>query len=820
MKLRKHIVIGVLLLLTWTPVVMPGEGTSWRKPRQQILDVLHAEDLPTARLSPTGEVLALMKVLRYPPLADLAQPTLRLAGVRINPRTNGRHAQYTYMGVTLLRVADGREAKLSLPTESRVIDWLWSADGKRFAFLNQASDSIELWVGQTASGQISRIKGLRVNPVLRSEVAWMPDQRTLLVKRIPTGRGAPPEKPSAPPGPKIQNSSGGSATSTYEARDLLTSLYDETLFEHYALSQLVLVDAESGQITPLGKPGILANVQPSPGGRLILVERLHKPWSYQYAWYRFPRDVEIWDVEGKRVHVAARLPLADQVPIHGEPEGPREHKWRSTEPATLVWFEALDGGDPGRKVTHRDRLMMQKAPFQEEAHEIYRAPHRISGLWWGERDGLLMVRERERERRWKHVWVLNADNPSSAPLHLIDQSTNDRYNDPGYPVQRQLPTGAWVVVQDGSDVFLSGQGASPQGDRPFLDRLSLATLKSERLFRCDDTVHEYFTRWLNLGEKTFLTHRQSPTETPNYFIRSLKGKLEDAEAGEAEWESDLRPLTSFRDPTPQLRGITQKIVTYERADGTPLSFTLFLPPGYQEGRRLPTVFNAYPREYSDPETAGQVKGSEKQFLRLMGTTSLFFLLDGYAVLQNVTMPVIGHPDTAYDTFIEQLVASAEAAIDKAVEMGVTDRERVGIMGHSHGGLMTATLLPHSDIFRAGIARSGAYNHTMRPFGFQNERRTLWQAMDTYIRLSPVMHANKINEPLLLIHGQADQNPGTVPLQSEKLYEAVRGTGGTVRLLMLPHEQHGYRSREAVEQVLAEQLDWFERHVKNAPPRQQ
>lgn len=819
MKLRKHIVIGVLLLLAWTPAVMPDEGTSWRKPRQQILDVLHAEDLPRSLLSPTGEVLALIKVLRYPPLADLAQPMLRLAGVRINPRTNGRHAQYTYMEVTLLRVADGQEVKLSLPTKSRVIDWLWSADGKRFAFLNEASDSIELWVGETASGQISRIKDLRVNPVLSSAVTWMPDQRTLLVKRIPPGRGAQPEKPPAPPGPKVQESSGAPATSTYEARDLLTGPYDRALFEHYALSQLVLVNAESGQLTSLGEPGILANVQPSPGGRLILVERLHKPWSYLYAWYRFPRDVEIWDVDGKRVHIAARLPLADQVPIHGVPEGPRAHEWRSTEPATLVWFEALDGGDPGREATYRDRLMMQKAPFQEEPRKIYRAPHRIRNLWWGERDGLLMVYEWERERRWKHVWALNADDPSSAPLHLIDQSVNDRYNDPGYPVQRQLPTGAWVVVQDGDALFLSGQGASPQGDRPFLDRLSLSTLESERLFRCDKTVHEYFAGWLDLGEKTFLTRRESPTEVPNNFIRTLKGKLKEPEAGEAEWETDLRHLTSFRDPTPQLRGITQKIVTYERADGTPLSLTLFLPPGYQEGRRLPTVINAYPLEYSDPETAGQVSGSEKRFLRLMGTTSLFFLLDGYAVLQNVAMPVIGDPDTAYDTFIEQLVASAKAAIDKAVELGVTDGERVGIMGHSHGGLMTATLLAHSDLFRSGIARSGAYNHTMRPFGFQSERRTLWQAMDTYIRLSPVMHANKINEPLLLIHGEVDQNPGTVPLQSEKLYEAVRGTGGTVRLLILPHEQHGYRSREAVEQVLAEQLDWFERYVKNAPPRQ-
>jgi dipeptidyl aminopeptidase/acylaminoacyl peptidase len=430
-----------------------------------------------------------------------------------------------------------------------------------------------------------------------------------------------------------------------------------------------------------------------------------------------------------------------------------------------------------------------------------------------------MVFEYERERRWKHIWALNADDPTSTPVHLIDVSMNDLYNDPGYPVQRRLPSGGTVVLQEGDALLMSGRGASPQGDRPFLDRLSMTTHQSERLFRSADTEYEYFIDWLDLDSRTFLTRRQSPTDVPNYFVRTLTGKKDQVEPGETEWESDARPLTKFEDPTPQLRGITQKIVTYQRADSTPLSFTLFLPPGYKEGTRLPTVLDAYPLEYSDPETAGQVSGTEKWFLRLMGTSSLFFLLDGYAVLQDVAMPVIGHPDTAYDTFIEQLVSSAEAAIGKAVELGVTDPERVGVMGHSHGGLMTATLVAHSDLFRAGIARSGAYNHTMRPFGFQSERRTLWEAMDNYIRLSPVMHADKINEPLLLIHGEADQNPGTVPLQSEKLFEAVRGTGGTVRLLMLPHEEHGYRSREAVEQVLAEQLDWFELHVKNAPSRE-
>ncbi|MFC1853850.1 alpha/beta hydrolase family protein [candidate division CSSED10-310 bacterium] len=365
-------------------------------------------------------------------------------------------------------------------------------------------------------------------------------------------------------------------------------------------------------------------------------------------------------------------------------------------------------------------------------------------------------------------------------------------------------------------IFMTGKGATPKGPRPFLDRFSVKTLHKERLFRSDPAGYEKFIDWVDIEAGTFLTRKESPRDVPNYLKRTLLEKLKGSvEAGEAHWRSKIEPLTHFEDPVPQLREITQRIVTYKRADGTPLSFKLYLPPGYREGEKRPTVLWAYPLEYSDSETAGQVTKSDQRFLRFWGATYLHYLLDGYVVLGGVGMPVIGDPDTAYDTFIEQLVSCAEAAINKAVDLGVTDRDRIGIIGHSHGGLMVATLLAHSDLFRAGIARSGAYNHTLRPFGFQHERRTLYQARDTYTRLSPLFHADKINEPLMLIHGAADPNPGTVPLQSRKLFEAVRGTGGTVRLLMLPHEGHGYRSREGIEQTLADQLTWFERYVKNA-----
>jgi dipeptidyl aminopeptidase/acylaminoacyl peptidase len=805
----------LLSLLSW-PL---ARASSWKRPPAIFDEVLLAPDLPVALPSPSGEALALVRVLRFPPIADLAKPMLPLAGLRIDPKTNGLHNEPSWIEVTIERVADGRMVRVELPPDARGSGFEWSADGRRFAFLNRGSEAMELWVGEAENGSIRKIPGIKINPVLSSELAWMPDQRTLLVKQVPPARGPAAQRPTAPSGPLVKESQGRSASSTYEARDLLTGPDDEPFFEYYTLSQIALVDAVSGVITPVGEPAIFAAVEPSPDGRLLLVERLHGPWSYTHAWYRFPREVQVLDLTGKTVHALASLPLQNQVPIQGVPEGPRWYSWRPTEPETLVWLEALDGGDPARKASHRDRVMIRRAPFDVAARELYRAPHRIQGWWWGEKAGLLLIEEYERERRWRYVRALDADDPNKPARTLFDLSANERYRDPGSPVLRKTPDGRQVLAQDGNDIFLEGDGASDEGDRPFLDRFSLRTLKSERLFRCDRKGYEFFVGWVGTRWNAFLTRRESPSEPPNYFVRTLSGRRA-GESSESEPRSDSVPraLTSFTDPTPQIRGITKRIVTYKNAEGTPLSFTLYLPPDYKEGTRLPTVVWAYPLEYSDPGTAGQVTGSDRQFTRIFGPSPLLFCLDGYAVLFNVSMPVIGDPDTAYDRFIEQLVSSAQAAVDKAVELGVTDPDRVGVMGHSHGGLMTVTLLAHSDIFRAGIARSGAYNHTIRPFGFQSERRTLWQARDTYIRLSPVMHAPQIDEPLLIIHGAMDQNPGTIPFQSEKLYEAVSGTGGTVRLVMLPYEQHGYTSREGVEDVLAEQLAWFDRYVKNAGPR--
>ena len=792
--------------------------TAYKKPPKEVLDVLNAPVTPAAFVSPTREHMLMATGVRYPPISELAQPMLRLAGLRINPNTTGPHRAPYFVAFALKRVADGSETKVELPPGAQAGPPQWSPDGRQFAFTNTTPAGIELWVGEASTARVRKLKGLAVNAVYGAPFQWMPDNKTLLVQLVPQRRGAAPAASNVPVGPTEQESSG-KATGVVTFQDLLTNEHDAALFDFYATAQLAAVDAATAKATPLGKPSIFEDVQPAPDGRHILVERVHRPYSYLHPAFYFPQEIEVWDREGRLVHAVASLPLADQVPLQGVRTGPRAVQWRPTEPATLIWAEALDQGDPKRKVPHRDRLLVLKAPFNEAPREVFKTEHRFTGAQWNERGDLLFVADFDRDRRWTRTQIVEFDNPQAAPRTVWSRSVNDQYGNPGAPLTRLLPTGHRAILQHGDYIYLAGTGASPEGDRPFLDRWNLKTLKSERLFRSAADAYESVVALLTDDARQVITRRERPIEPLNYYVRTLDAPAQGgSDGGNGSSASALRPLTQFPDPTPQLQGIKKQLVKYKRKDGVDLSFTLYLPPGYKEGTRLPTVVWAYPLEFNDPGTAGQVTGSTQRYTTIVGYSHLFFLLQGYAVLDNATMPVVGDPETMNDTYVEQVVASAQAAIDKAVEMGVADRERVGVGGHSYGAFMTANLLAHSDLFRAGVARSGAYNRTLTPFGFQSERRTLWEAPELYIKVSPFMVAHKIDEPLLLIHGEADNNPGTYPIQSERLYQAVRGTGGTVRLVTLPLESHGYAARESTEHVLYEMISWFDRHVKNAGPR--
>ena len=786
-------------------------ATGWQSPPEEVLEVLHAQQLPWVWTAPTGVYMFLADPVLYPPLAELAAPMHKLAGIRINPAINGHHGEHGGTSPRLVRVEDGATTLLDLPANSEVHDVEWTVDGQRFALTVGHADHIGLWVG-SVEGEVTMIENLALNPLMGTAMSWLPDQERLLVRRIPK-RGPAPEPPATPAGPEILEGEGASARSTYEARNLLETAHDDALFEYYTTYELVIVDPATGKVKVVGAPAPYITAEFSPDGEYLLVERLIGPWSHEVAWWRFASEIEVWNHKGDLVANIASLPLADEIPIHGVPLGPRSVAWRPTTSHTLFWIEALDGGDPIAKVSHRDRLMRLDAPFTAEPQEVFRAEHRIQP-WrnaWGAEGGTLMLTQRERIRRWRYVWLLDVDEGTSRVWFDLDE--DDRYGDPGYPLFRLLPNGRWVLRQKGDAVYFRGSGATDKGDRPFLDLRHLETGETERLFRCDPDRYEYFVAFAG-DEDRFVLRSESAVDVPNYYLATFGKEIEAAE-GEANRALTRAPITRFEDPTPRLREIEKRIVRYEREDGVPLSFHLHLPSGYEESTRLPTVLYAYPLEFSGATTAGQVRGSAQRFMRMYGASHLYFLLRGYAVLDRTAMPMLGDPETTYDTFVSQLVADAEAAVAKAVEMGVADPERIGVIGHSHGGLMVANLLAHTDLFRAGIARSGSYNKTNQPFGFQSERRSLFEARDVYIQVSPTFFADQIDEPVLIIHGDDDSNPGTLTFQSEVFFEAVRGSGGTARLLLLPFEDHGYRARESVEHVLWEQLRWFDKYVKSA-----
>lgn len=808
--------------LAWAQTKAPS---GYSQPPKAILDVMRAPSPPSPVVSPSRDRLLLVAWEDYPSISRVATPYLRLAGVRIEPKNHSRHDTTGGYGIApaahsyeLVRVSDGASIPVKLPEGGIIQAPVWSSNGLRFAFPRVTETSVELWIGDAETGAVRPVPDVWLNQMLGGELQWMPDQKTLLVKAVPAKLGPPPASADALPGPSIQESIGGQGqSSTYETRDTLGNPHDEDVFDYYGTSQLALVDAITSAVTPLGEPDRYLQVRPAPDGRHILVSVLRKPYSYVTTFERFPRDVAVWDVGSRpsiTKHPVASLPLADRVPIHGEPLGPRQFTWRPTEPATLIWAEALDGGDWKAKVPHRDKVMLLKAPFESAPVELFRTEQRFSGLLWGERPGLALLYEYDHNKHWTRTFIVNPDDPKQAPRKLWDMSAEEQYGDPGNPVWRPLPNGAAVLRQEGESIFLSGQGASPEGNRPFLDRLDLRTLKTERLFRSGKTEFELFVGFPGPDSRHFLTWHQSPMDPPNAYLRSL-GKGLKAPVGEAVFASQRKALTHIPDATPEVRQIQKRLVTYKRADGLDLSFTLYTPPGYREGTRVPAILYAYPLDYADPSKAGQVSGSQYTFTRLRNYRLL--LLAGYAIIDNASFPIVGDPTKAYDTYLDQLVADAKAAVDKAVELGVADPDRIGVTGHSHGALMTANLVAHSTLFKAGVATSGSYNKTLTPFGFQNERRSVWEAPEVYRQVSTFFFADKLKTPLLIMHGADDANPGTTPLQATKLYEAIRGNGGTTRLVMLPFEPHWYAARESNEQLIYEMLRWFDTYVKHAQP---
>lgn len=763
------------------------------EPIPQILDV---PDPASGSLNPTRDKLALISTSNYPRIEDLASPYVALAGYRFDPKTNGPRRFGTVTSVEIIDLNDFRRVKLDLPA-GKIASPSWSPDGKMLAMTVTTDDGIDLWLANAETGEVKPTAAKGLNATLASPYAWLTDSNKLIVLQVPPDRGPLPTPNSVPVGPVIQESSGKAGpVRTYQ--DLLQDSDDEALFDYLTHGQVGLLDVREDQLKPIGPAKAFTSVSPSPDGNYLLVAWLRKPYSYVLPASRFPRTTEVWDMDGKVVQTVHEAPLQDNIPIDGVPTGPRSIIWNPVLDATLHWAEAQDGGDPKVDAPVRDAWYSLPAPFEGEPKKQASLPLRYSGSRFFPDGDSVLISEYDRDKRW--IWEKrhNLSKPLTDGVVIFNRSAQDRYADPGSPIYQRLPNGRsamWVI--DDQCLYL-GSGATPQGDRPFLNRFDFTSKKvNTELYRCREGFYEYATP-LDAEGKRLLIRRETKEQPANYFV-----KAEDSEV----------QLTKNQDPFPEIRKARKERITAKRDDGVVISFTLYVPNGVKPGTKLPTVFYAYPREYNSADTAGQITGSLDSFTSVRGYSHLFFLTQGYAVMDQVSMPVVGPVETANDSFIEQLRANAKTALDAAEKTGYVDVDRVGVLGHSYGGFMTANLIAHTDLFKAGIARSGAYNRTLTPFGFQNEKRTYWEAPEVYHTMSPFSSANKVNQPLLLIHGQADNNAGTFPLQSERLYQAIRGNGGTTRLVMLPNESHGYSARESIEHVLYEQINWFDKYVK-------
>lgn len=776
----------------------------YQEPSESIRRLIEVAPTPFISLSPDDAWLLILQPPGYPSISDFARPELRLAGIRIDPATYGKSRAPYFSDVYLIHAGTFKEYRITgLPSPLRLERFQWSPNGRYVAFTYNTGTAIELWAIDLQTITAERIPGALLNDTLPgTRFQWLPDSSGLLYCSKSEQSGEPPVPPSVPEGPLVQENEGMAApVRTYQ--DLLRSPYDEQLFDFYCTAPLIRTDL-AGNKEPILQPAVFLSFSISPNGKYILTEKIVRPYSYLVPLDRFACEVDVHSLQGQKVRHLASLPVAEDIPkgFSSVRKGPRYFEWRADAEAEIWWVEALDDGDAGREVPFRDRLYALMAPFTQHPQAKCDLEFRFESIEWFN-DETAIIEQSWWDTRRKITAVFAPANPQDSWTVLFDRSFEDAYSDPGNFLVRPAGNGKYILQDDGTGkvFFLSGSGATPEGNQPFLDSISLPSGNKNRLWQCSGNKYEipyYFS--LKQGKKIIL-RRESPSEPPNYHILDLETLKE-------------YPITSFGHPYPQLRNIRKEMIRYTREDGVPLSGMLYLPFQEKEkNRNLPLLIWAYPQEYKDAASAGQVKDSPYRFPWLSWASPLFFLVKGYAVLDNPSLPIIGEGDTEpNDTYIEQLIAGARAAINYLVSTGVADPKRIAIGGHSYGAFMAANLLAHSTLFSAGIARSGAYNRTLTPFGFQSEERTLWEAPDTYIRMSPFMYAHQIKAPLLLIHGEVDSNSGTFPMQSERFYAALKGNGATARLVLLPHENHLYRARESILHMLWEMEMWLEKWV--------
>jgi dipeptidyl aminopeptidase/acylaminoacyl peptidase len=804
--MRKFVCLLFAFLIT-LGTLTAQEKLTYQKPPKEILDLVDAPLAPTVQIDSQGENVVLLYRDAFKSIAELSEPEMRLAGLRINPKTNiGSRTNY-YNNIKVKK-ASAREATQvkGLPENPRLSNFSRSPNEKMVACLNTTSEGAEVWLVDIEKATAKKLTPASVNANMRSAITWFKDNNAVLVKMLPANRkGLINTNEAVPQGPTISTSDGQKAQNrTYQ--DLLKNPNDEANFEQLAISEIKKVSI-GGTIIDFLPPAMYRNIDFSPDGNYILLSKIERPFSYIVPYYRFPFKEIIYDKNGKQLTVFNDVPLNEVQPkgFMATRKGKRNTYWRADKPATLYWAEALDEGDPANKVEYRDAVYTLNAPFTGNGQLLLKTKQRYSGITWGN-DETAIAYDYWWDTRNTKTYLFNPSNTAAQPEIISDRNYQDRYSDPGNFVTTRNELGRDVLEIEKGKAYLMGDGYTENGQFPFIDAYDLKTKETTRIYQSKYTDKlEDLNSAIDMKEGKILVRIESKNEYPNYYFRNINKK------------ESLTPVTSFENPYKSLANVHKEVINYKRDDGLDLEGTLYLPVGYDKTKKekMPMILWAYPREYKDKSSASQSTTNPNEFIYPYWGSPIYWVTQGYVVLDDAAFPIVGEGDEEpNDSFRSQLVANGKAAIDAVDELGYIDRTRVAVGGHSYGAFMVANLLSHSDLFAAGIARSGAYNRTLTPFGFQSEQRSYWDSPETYYTMSPFMHADKMKTPLLLIHGEADNNSGTYPLQSERYFNALKGLGAPARLVMLPKESHGYRAKESILHLLWEQDVWLDEHVKN------
>ncbi|WP_404842692.1 alpha/beta hydrolase family protein [Colwellia sp. Bg11-12] len=795
----------LLILLTVAFSQNAIADNDFKIPPKQLADLVDAPRQPSVRISADKQWVAILARPGAKSIEELAQPEEKLAGLRINASIFAPSRSSGYTGITLKKVDGDEQVAIKDLPAGKIMSVNFSPNSQYLAFIVENKQGLTLWKYNLKTKKTKQVSKHAINASLGgTQYRWKRDSTGFYTRLTIAKASDKPQASKAKIQPVIQTTSGTkAAVRTYS--NLLKTPYDEALFEFLTRSQLAEISL-TGRINKLGKAAMVKDFTLSPDGQYLLVSQVKKPFSYLVPARRFPEETQVWSVEGKLVTQVADLASGENIPkgFDSVREGRRNINWRSDVAATLVWAEAQDGGSMKTDVEHHDYVYTWTAPFNNDPKLFQKIERRFDDITWGNKNFAMISDWRFSDRQTRQ-WKFNPSQTNVKKTLFQERSYNDRYNDPGRFIKERNQFGINVIktLDNNNSVYLTGTGASAEGNIPFLNQYDFSAKKKINVWKSTAPYYERIVLVLNEQATKVMTLRESTTDQPNFFVRDLS-------------KNTLIQFTDFPHPTPAFVGVSKEKLKYKRKDGVELSGTLYLPADYDKSQGpLPTLIWAYPREYKDKKVAGQVSDSPYEFVRVSYWGPMPHLAQGFAVFSGAKMPIVGFDGTLpNDTFREQLVSSAQAAVDVLVAKGVTDKDRIAIAGHSYGAFMVANLLAHSDLFKAGIARSGAYNRTLTPFGFQGEERSFWEGQSTYASMSPFFHAEKINEPMLMIHGKEDPNSGTFPMQSERMFAALKGLGGNARLVMLPHEQHGYRARESLLHMLWEQHQWLDKYVKN------